>query len=88
MNIKSFEESRRKIKLSEEYPEKLAEYIDKLDFNNMDFAEEMKGIWDLAQKEIISKFVKRIDDVIGECQNYTQYFEELIIMKEYYEEML
>ena len=38
------------------------------------------------KQEIISEFVKRIDDVIGECQNYTQYFEELIMMKEYYEE--
>ncbi len=35
-----------------EFPEKLAEYIDNLDFNNMDFAEEMKGIWDLTLEEL------------------------------------
>ena len=46
--------------MSEEYPEKLAEYIDKLDFNNMDFAEEMKGIWDLAQKEAYFGVVERL----------------------------
>ena len=37
---------------------------------------------------IISEFVKHIDKIIGECQNYQQYFEELIMMKEFYEEKL
>ena len=39
-------------------------------------------------QEVILEFVKHIDKTIGECQNYQQYFEELIMMKEFYEEKL
>ena len=49
--------------MSEEYPEKLAEHIDKLDFNNLDFAEEMIDIWNLAQRELISEFVESFNEM-------------------------
>ena len=51
-------------------------------------AEEFYGFLEKDRHTLISKFVKHIDKIIGECQNYQQYFEELIMMKEFYEEKL
>ena len=53
-----------------------------------DGGKDMNEKWLITTQEFISKFVKHIDKIIGECQNYQQYFEELIMMKEFYEEKL
>ena len=75
--------------MSEEYPEKLAEKIDKLDFNSMDFAEEMIDIWNLAQKELISEFVEKLLK-IEENRLIKDYpvFENLLFLINEYQEKL